>query len=435
MKGRNELALELKKIVRAIAIFLSIIIGGLLLILVSMWFPEDAIHKHVVESAEVFINEGAFPCLIGANKVTASDNNTDAWMLLLADFHDEEMGVFDQALGGYYRTYGAVDSGLVGIDNITKVQSEVCEVFEYARYWHGWLFFLRFLLYFLNYNGIRIFNLILMVGLLISVIAGLWDKGQRGLIIPLIVSFFIMFPYAIFRCMAYMISYCISMVSILVILFLGEKIKKSIGMPVFFMIIGMVTAYSEFLQFPIMTLGLPLVVYVYLEKKENVGLADRVKMVMFSSVMWAVGYFGMWISKWIIATVLTHHDIIAEAVGQITIRTSGTKDFTMSEKIGRWEAVTSCFLRMSMNSFVAVLGVCLLFYFCAIAVHGFRNAKENLINALPYLIILLIPFAWAIVFANHTYIHSHYAYRMFVVSIFAFYAWAAEFLKDQAKKN
>ena len=430
------MALELKKIIGAIAIFISIVIGGLLLILLSLLLPEDAIHKHVVESASVFIEEGSFPHLIKDYEPSVPDNNTDAWMLLIADFHDEEMGAFEQALCGYYRIYVPQGTGLDGYDNIIRIQDEqAIGIRAYTRYWHGWLFFLRLLLCFLSYKGIRIFNLILMSVLLIAVAAGLWIKKQRGLIAPLCISVFIMLPNIVFMSMAYMISFCISMVSILVILFAGEKIKNSIGMPVFFMVIGMVTAYSEFLQFPIITLGLPLIVYLYIGDKEKEGVTERVKMALLFSVMWAVGYFGMWMSKWIVATALTRHDIIADAVSQIKIRTSGTKDPLMSEKMSRWAAIVGCFGRMNIRPFLVVLGFGLWIYFCAIAVHGFRNAKANLINALPYLIVSLIPFAWAIVFANHTYMHSHFVYRIFIVSIFAFYAWTAEFLNDQAKKN
>ncbi len=426
MKGRT--------IVKSLVIFLSLIVCGLLLVVISMLFPEKAIHRNVVESADVFIREGAFPRMVGEYEASITDNNTDAWMLLLADFHDDEMGVIDQALGGYFRFYSLTDTGLAGIDNISEIQNEQpYGVREYARYWHGWLFFLRLLLCFFSYDSIRILNLIILIVLLMAVLFGLWIKKQRGLIFPLLISVFILFPNVVSQCMAYMISFIISMTAILVILFAEGKLIKRCNMPVLFMIIGAVTAYSEFLQFPILTLGFPLVVYVYKLGTQKESAVERVKVVVVASTMWAMGYFGMWMSKWIITTLLTHHNILAEAFSQIKIRISSTQNLTMSEKISRWDAIIRCIWKMNIRPFLVALGVGGMFYFCAIAIHSFRYLKENLANGIPYLCVLLIPFAWAMVFANHTYMHSHYTYRIFAVSVLALYAWAAEFLLNQSR--
>ncbi len=74
---------------RAVLVFLALVLAGMLLIVASLLLPADTIHDHVYHSVDTFDYEGAFPRTITNYPATIVDNNTDAWMLLIADYHDE----------------------------------------------------------------------------------------------------------------------------------------------------------------------------------------------------------------------------------------------------------------------------------------------------------------------------------------------------------
>jgi hypothetical protein len=422
-----------KCIMKVLLVYLAMTLLGLILILVSGFLPHESIHQHIIESADVFEKEGALTERIPGYRGTIPDNNTDAWMLLIADYNDRKKSLMDLALGGHYNLYIEHVSEFIGMDNIALIGTEnPIGVGDYPRYWHGWLLPLRVLLCAMNYRGIRVFNLILVLVLAFICLISMYKEKATGLAVPFLVSMAFLFPYTISQCMAYMISFIISTLSMIMILLNRKRIDRSIGLPVVFMIIGAVTAYSEFLQFPVLTLGLPLVTIIYLQSEKE--SREKLRLVLALSVMWALGYFGMWISKWVIATLLTEHNVIADALSQIKIRTSGTGDLEMGEKISRLKAVIICLPPVRKLPFVIILCASIIYYVVMIIKNGAGKALSGAASKfVPYLLTALIPLAWILVFANHSYSHNHFTYRVYVVAIFAAFAFVADVIRGEQK--
>lgn len=416
-----------KLTIRAMLIFVGMVILGLLLIIVSGHLPHVPIHQHIIESSQIFGDEGALTERIPGYKGTIVDDNTDAWMLLIADYNDNSNGELELAFGGHYYVYTEPVSGFIGMDNIGLVGSEKpIEVGSYTRYWHGWLFPLRLLLCFFNYAELRIFNLIVVALLILGVVLTMFKRNANELIIPYLVSVLFLFPYTISQCMAYMISFIISMVSVLVILNHWDSIESRIGMPVFFMIVGAITAYSEFLQFPLLTLGLPLVVCIYtkLDKKD---VSTCISKVLIYAFMWALGYLGMWIAKWGLATLLTSADVFSEAVREVKLRSSDTGNMETMERINRLAAVIVCLPPIRKLPFTIVLVVGIVYSCIRIVRYGLSSwLSEHVSLVFPYLVVAFIPVVWALAFANHSYTHSHFTFRIFVISLFAALAWLSQ---------
>ena len=68
--------------------------------------------------------------------------------------------------------------------------------------------------------------------------------------------------------------------------------------PEFFLIVGILTSYFDFLTYPVVTLGIPLCCYFLLESDR---LWNNIKRLTGFSVSWAIGYAGMCAAKWVIA--------------------------------------------------------------------------------------------------------------------------------------
>ena len=166
----------MKALYKGIILFLLVVFIGVLLLAVSLLLPKGIIHNSVYFSVDTFADEMDLPRTVTDYPMTMLDNNTDAWMLLIADYHAPEESLADQIFLGQYAVYDENKTGLVGMDSINSLQAEqILRVGEYPRYWHGWLFPLRLALCVFNYSGIINFKSIYSICFLIF--AGSFGNG------------------------------------------------------------------------------------------------------------------------------------------------------------------------------------------------------------------------------------------------------------------
>lgn len=69
-----------------------------------------------------------------------------------------------------------------------------------------------------------------------------------------------------------------------------------------FLIIGMATSYVDFLTYPFVSLGIPLVIWLILDNEEKV--IQKLGKMVWNSGFWCAGYAGMWAGKWILGSIL-----------------------------------------------------------------------------------------------------------------------------------
>ena len=400
--------------------FVGIVILGCGLIAVSLLLPKDRIHNNVYYSSPIFPSEGAFPYGVPGFPITIADNNTDALMLLIADYRSDDLPVFSQMFLGQYAVYENENSGLIGMDSISDFPSEQIEgVNSYARYWHGWLFPLRLLLCGFNYSGIRIINVFIMICLSVVTMKGMMKANCSFLLFPFGVGMFLLMPITVPLCMAYMISFIIAHLAMIILLYSHRKVENTIGFFSFFMMTGAITAYSEFLQFPLLTLGYPLIIYIVLASKEY-GCTKMVRAIVFCSISWFCGYCGMWISKWILASLFTEANVLREALNQIMIRFSSISDMSANIPITRWMALRRN-LGLLVRKPIAAAGLCCIAYY---VIAFMRNkapetkisAKQGIAQFVPFLFVAVLPAVWICALANHSYIHHHFTYRVFAIT-------------------
>ena len=406
---------------KAVLVFLALVLAGVVLLAASLLLPENVIHDHVYHSVETFDYEGAFPRTITRYPVTIADNNTDAWMLLLADYHARDDTFFEQIFLGKFPVYAYHEeyrSGLTAQDSICGMPGgEIEQIGTYPRYWHGWLFPLRLALCFVNYSGIRMMNIILEMGLFSILLLALSRKNHSELILPFFVTFILLMPVTLPLCMAYMISYCIAMTAMLLLLYCSDGFLERLGFGTFLMAVGAVTAYSEFLQFPLITLGYPLVVLMALRPD-----CRTFRKAVFYSAVWACGYCGMWAAKWILASLLTSTDVIGNAFRQISLRFSSASNEAATASVSRVDAILRNLEALFRKPivFLCVAGFAAA-VFQVLGKKEVRAAgwKSFLSQMLPFALVAVLPFCWFFALANHSWLHYHFTCRIHSVSIFA----------------
>lgn len=123
-----------------------------------------------------------------------------------------------------------------------------------------------------------------------------------------------------------------------------------------FLITGMVTSYVDLLTYPLITLGLPMMVFL-LRWQENDG-TWRKKLLYFmgNSMFWGIGYALMWGSKWILNSIFTNGNIFENVRTEIEIRLSNTGEaqetFTAGMVLQRnWDVINQFPFRLVLVVF------------------------------------------------------------------------------------
>ncbi len=190
-----------------------------------------------------------------------------------------------------------------------------------------------------------------------------------------------------------------------------------------FLFIGIITAYVDFFTFPIITLGINLILVLSLRKDD---LRQAFKALSFATLSWVIGYFGMWTGKWVVSYLVTEYDTLADAKTQIEFRLSGQVDW-----ITDYSAISSikAQLKVLLN-----LPIWILFLIFSISVIFLLLFKKYSINqdvraVLPIMFVGLYPFAWYSIIRNHSLIHPHMTYRGLTVAVLAFTCAVTKMLK------
>ena len=375
----------------------------------SYSLDDKRIISHVSESAETIEREGMYPKIMISSEKSWLDNFTDSWMLTIA------MGVegntpLQQAAGCYYINAKTAENRVDNLLKIVKGEKEV-EVKEYARYWHGYQVFLRPLLQVFNYEEIRYINMFGIMGLFVMAACLLKEKIGTGSAVAFIISMLMSMIIIVPMSMQFSSIYYVTMISIVLLTMFSKKIMKKDLMYVYFFLIGAFTSFFDLLTAPIMTLGFSLVVYSYLELKEN-GIGKNTVEIISKSFSWSMGYLMTWSGKWVIAQFITKKEIIKDALAQILSRTSSRIN---EVEISKVEAITKNLAKyingVNIKLILALIVITLILFIIM--------KKKNSINMLPTVLVAFYPIVCYLVMTNHSFLHFWFTYRNLTVSCFA----------------
>ena len=375
----------------------------------SYSLDDKRIISHVSESAETIEREGMYPKIMISSEKSWLDNFTDSWMLTIA------MGVegntpLQQAAGCYYINAKTAENRVDNLLKIVKGEKEV-EVKEYARYWHGYQVFLRPLLQVFNYEEIRYINMFGIMGLFVMAACLLKEKIGTGSAVAFVISMLMSMIIIVPMSMQFSSIYYVTMISIVLLTMFSKKIMKKDLMYVYFFLIGAFTSFFDLLTAPIMTLGFSLVVYTYLELKDN-GIGKNTVEIISKSFSWSMGYLMTWSGKWVIAQFITKKEIIKDALAQILSRTSSRIN---EVEISKVEAITKNLAKyingVNIKLILALIVITLILFIIM--------KKKNSINMLPTVLVAFYPIVCYLVMTNHSFLHFWFTYRNLTVSCFA----------------
>ena len=311
----------LKMATQLMLILLAGILIGFLLLSAVYVLPVEPMRQHVMASIPAWNGEwgkeDSYEQLVSGYITTQLDNSTDAAMMLAA-IHEDEQSVFVQAAEGRNYTGG----GNAFLTLLEMAKGNEMQSVSVARYWHGYLVLLKPLLLVMSYLDIRMLLMLVQGAMLAAVIAGLVKNQLERLVPAFLISLIFITPSITGFSLQFSTALCTALGAMMVLLYLPRRYLDISRISRFFLLVGMVTSYVDYLTFPVLTLGWPLCLCLYLFPETS--FRSEAKRFAVCFVCWAVGYFGMWAGKWVIAGMIGNEKWFwANLAAKIQQRSSG----------------------------------------------------------------------------------------------------------------
>ena len=401
----------MKILFKLISNYLVLIIFFILLLFLAHIIPEKYLSNNVKKSAITIQNEGLYPKFFNL-KLYQLDNYTDALMLNLAVSVDSKNPLEAGMINNYYNSGNfwdlAKDTEMIADGNTATLKTD-----SYGRYWQGYLVILRPALCFFDYGKIRVTNYILLFSLLVLSAFLIAKRISKKVMILFLVSLLLInFPIVPLS-MQFSTVFYIALTSIVYLLYQREQLNIQDRFLILFFTIGGCTSFLDFLTVPIVTLGLPLTIYIL---SSNITIKKSI-VVIKGSLVWGLGYGLIWASKWIIGGAITGVDILGDAMEWEGIRTSNLyKGMEMT-----FPAIIE-FVYQGLSEkhylWTLYLGTALLVLTIAIYPFLLKSKEAFMQNLYLLLIVSMVP-AWYLLLKNHSMEHGWMTWRALVVSIFA----------------
>lgn len=156
------------------------------------------------------------------------------------------------------------------------------------------------------------------------------------------------------------------------------------------------------------------------EKTKETG--KYFKYVIYQSMWWILGYSLMWSSKWILASLFTDQNVIADAVNSIGIRTGGHNqggNIILTHLEGLIKNLFDSIINSSLVFCIILVLILLAFMRLKSDNSRTKVSLPSRISITPFgytcLFVSCYPLIWTIILNNHSAIHHWFTFRIFSI--------------------
>ena len=371
--------------------------------MLSCLLPDKAVRSNIEKSMKYMEDQPNFPHMILEGMHQRPDYAMDGLITNIIYTVDNQEILKSSLLGRGRIDYTSPNATQWEWARLNIQHNTIPPNFFYARYWHGNSFFFRIFYSFTDYNQIK-WMIFMITSLLMTVFAMVLYREMGALKALLLIS-------GLFFMNVYVMQFSMQMSPVLIIailmsLILIKRMRKKKNPAVLFFISGAITTYFDLLTAPLLTLGIPMLIWVSLRDEEDNFAEDLWtgfrKLVVFG-LLWIVAYAGAWAMKMIITIPFNELDIVADITNQFLKRAG-------SEDISRMDAVVRNFNLLPLvfiNIFLLIPLLLSPFYF----------NKRGLTKAILFIVVAALPYIWFFGTANHSFEHYWFTYRIQAISI------------------
>ena len=385
------------------------------LVLIAM-IPRSYIKANMEESAKYLCDGEVFDEIIEDISGSKYDHYADSILLAINYQYDNEKPITSVMWSSYY--YNKYQNENVNLLDAVTNDREANE--QYLRYWHGSNVIVRPLLVIFNIKQIYILNAILLVALITANIIILIRKKAYipivGLMAGLVGTSFWFVPFSLEYTWTFMLMLIILPVCIL--LAYNDKEDK---LGLVFMLGGIFTNYLDFLTTETLTFTVPLLMTLWI--LQNRGKFENTKQMFLIAAKWIAawtfGYIGMWLMKWIIASIVLGENVLPYIVPHVSERIGGDIGVGPIKYVfgAIWRNI-QCLFPLEYGIIGTFIGIIIVLF---IIYTGYVYHADNIdVKGLfPYIIVGMIPYVRYVVLLNHSYLHYFFTYRAQLATILA----------------
>ena len=402
-----------KKMILYSMIFVGTIVCLTGIQIASALIPTQKLQENMKESADFLCEREAFFRLSENLECSNIDRYADSILLSIAYHFEPEKPLTSVMWSSYY--YTAYQNENNNFYDTVKQRLPANQ--QYLRYWHGSAAVVRFWHLFASLKQIYCFHAILLAVLTVLLIGVLVWKRLYGAAVGILCSLTAVSIWYVPFSLEYTWMFLWMLVAALVAVFLALKGKDQVFFA-FFLFVGIVTNWLDFLTTETMTLLLPLLLILYIQKKRaakelSYGFATG------CCGLWGVGYAGMWIMKWVLASIVLSENAMPYVKEHIGERIGiGEKHRPIREMTGALVNNIRCLFPADHGALgiaVAVAIGLILLYLCWV----YPKKEQDKRQLLCYAFLGMIPYVRYLVLHDHSYLHYFFTYRAQAAGILA----------------
>ena len=410
----------MRAVMRIIAAFIACLAIFAVLKLAVGFIPVAWLQPSLESSVATLVSEGeSSGRLIADEPTTQMDNYTTALVLnMCASDHGN---LLESAFASWHHiaSGSGANAEVAALAELVAgdVPADSPAWASYARYWNGEIALIKPLLIVLDLAGIRVlFTLAAFALLLAGAIAlGRATSALGGFAYALPFAI-VLLPVATMS-LSLAFTFLIALAATLYTI----RVSRSKGLQADawaapFFVFGALTAFFDMLCTPLITLGIPLGVLIFLEAERCRNMPTSTLAAFMAAVLisWAAGYGLCWAADWVIATIVLGWDVIGDAIAQLGMRTSASG--IGSEAIRQWSGLSANIGALPIAVWIVLAVAVGGGIIAAIALRN-RIRPGNARAIVLLAIVAALPFLWYLVTANHSYVHFWFTYRAQVIAI------------------
>lgn len=418
----------LRGVLTALVILLVSIAAGTVLMIGVYILPTGRMLTNAAESYEIIDTEGGSFTWAPGYPGSRLDGFTDNIMLQTAVLEGSGHPLRDAMLNGRMDFPKAqLSPGDALINYVYGARNG--EITSYGRYWHGYLLFLKPLLLFFNFSDIRMMLMVLQFGLATALLCLAFQKKGARLAVPLGLALVCLNPISTAMSMQFTSIYLLTLVFALAELRV-DSFSKEQGW-ILYLLLGICTAFFDFLTYPSAAFGICILLEILVFRG---SAKEKLQKTVRSGLAWGLGYGGMWSGKWLVGSLLTGQNILADAITTAQYRTGTAVAAGEGTAAGYPEILAKNLGALLGPAYLILFGALAVLFLCLLVSKKYRFAPDK--TALPALaLIALVPFAWYFLLKNHSSVHYWMTYRNLSVTVMALAAYLSFSLKDKGERT
>ena len=420
----------MKEIIKYIIIFFVtlIILFGLLVITAKI--PRELISDNIKESTSEFPTSSEIDKVVIKRDYTYRHIYADAILLNIIYCIDTSKPVQAVMEAKYYSELKEIVNNFDQKEEVSKsISYDFNELVDgkhegnqqYIRYWHGSMSIIRPLLVFLNLKQIYILNFIIITVLTIILLIMLIKTKIKELVVAFIISLIMCFVITVPFCLEYTWTYMIMLIASILAIILEKRGKK---LNILFFVTGIITCYLDFLSTELLTFMVPILLILVIRYKQNrlTNFKEGFKFLVISTILWGIGYIGMWFAKWILASIILKINAFDYVIDNAIERINGGNTAIIR--------TDNIYIRAIVDNLLTLFPINIQkrverLYFIPVVIIIFvlifikkKNWRELWFPAL-LLIIAITPYIRYLILADHSYRHYFFTFRLQMISIIA----------------